>query len=47
VFLLFILFPFFGFLVDCCAALLALIFFYMNTASSPPVFQVGYKTNDW
>ena len=38
---------FFGFSVGCCAALLALTFFYMNTASSPPVFQVGYTTNNW
>jgi len=40
-------FFFFGSSVGCCAALLMLIFFYIYTASSPPLFQVGYTTNDW
>ena len=40
-------FFFFGLSVGCCAALLMLIFFYIYTASSPPLFQVGYTTNDW
>ena len=40
-------FSIFGLLVDCCAALLILIFFYLNTASRSPVFQVRCTTNDW
>jgi len=36
-------FLFWNVLVDCCAEL----FFYINAASSSPVFQVTYTTNDW
>jgi len=42
--LLFIRFLFWNVLVICCAVLLMLIFFYINTARSSHVFQVGCTT---